>query len=220
MLITRAQHRTLVGYIEEHHVIPRCIGGSDDLTNLVDLTPEEHYVAHQLLVKMYPGNPRLLRAAIFMTAKRPGNKCYGWLRRRLAEAQSIAQTGSNNTQYGTRWIHNNILKESRRIPKHDQLPTGWCEGRKIHFERDCRLCGAPFLIQGKKQFCSNKCKSHARSPSNVIIDSKFDEMVEFFKNCRSIDKTLKHFGVTGSRAGNGIFSRKLKALGIRVRPRS
>jgi hypothetical protein len=28
--------------------------GSDLVSNLVYLTPEEHYVAHQLLVKMYP----------------------------------------------------------------------------------------------------------------------------------------------------------------------
>ena len=27
------------------------MGGTDDEENLVELTPEEHYVAHQLLVK-------------------------------------------------------------------------------------------------------------------------------------------------------------------------
>lgn len=33
-------------YKEQHHIIPRCMGGSDDKDNLVYLTPEEHFVAH------------------------------------------------------------------------------------------------------------------------------------------------------------------------------
>lgn len=38
------------GY-EVHHIIPRCMGGTDDKDNLVKLTVEEHYLAHRLLVK-------------------------------------------------------------------------------------------------------------------------------------------------------------------------
>lgn len=54
-LIERARIRKLEGYVEKHHILPKCIGGSNDKTNIVSLTPEEHYVAHQLLVKIYPG---------------------------------------------------------------------------------------------------------------------------------------------------------------------
>ena len=53
-LIARARSQTLVGYHEQHHVVPKCMGGGNELANLVNLTAEEHYVAHQLLVKMYP----------------------------------------------------------------------------------------------------------------------------------------------------------------------
>ncbi len=87
-LITRAKARTLTGYKEIHHIIPRCLGGSDDSSNLVELTPEEHYTCHQLLVKMYPDNDKLLNAALFMTANGMGqrsNKIYGWLRRKYSE---------------------------------------------------------------------------------------------------------------------------------------
>lgn len=59
--ITRGKNRMLEGYVERHHIIPRCMGGTDDLENLVDLTPEEHYVAHQLLVKMNPTNHKLIQ---------------------------------------------------------------------------------------------------------------------------------------------------------------
>lgn len=43
-LIHKAQTRLLEDsvYTESHHIIPRCMGGTDDKNNLVDLTPEEH----------------------------------------------------------------------------------------------------------------------------------------------------------------------------------
>ena len=89
-IVDRGKNRVLEGYTESHHIIPRCMGGTDDLRNLVDLTAEEHYVCHQLLVRIYPNEIGLVRAAMFMTAsgagpKRQGNKMYGWLRRKFSE---------------------------------------------------------------------------------------------------------------------------------------
>lgn len=54
LLIERAKSRTLAGYFERHHIIPKCMGGSDEPENIANLAPEEHFVAHQLLVKIYP----------------------------------------------------------------------------------------------------------------------------------------------------------------------
>jgi len=86
-LISRARLRTL-NYSEKHHVIPKCLGGSDDANNLVHLTLEEHYVAHQLLVKIFPGNRSLIYAATMMTMGRKSNKHYGWLIRLKRQAMS------------------------------------------------------------------------------------------------------------------------------------
>lgn len=44
--------KNLPYYTESHHIIPKCMGGVDDSSNRVLLTPEEHYVAHLLLVKI------------------------------------------------------------------------------------------------------------------------------------------------------------------------
>lgn len=89
-LVTRGQQRAqLEGYKERHHIRPKCMCGGDEDENLVDLTPEEHFLAHQLLVKMYPGNIRLVRACDVMAKDTKvnkywrRNKMYGWLRRRL-----------------------------------------------------------------------------------------------------------------------------------------
>lgn len=87
LLIDRARNRKLKGYVEKHHVVPRCLGGTDQKENLVRLTPEEHYLAHQLLVKMNPGNLKLIYAASMMGTTRSSNKLYGWLKRRFSEAQ-------------------------------------------------------------------------------------------------------------------------------------
>jgi hypothetical protein len=96
-LISRARGRTITGYRERHHVLPRCMGGTDDPQNIVELTGEEHYVAHQLLVKMYPGNRRLTHAANLMS-RASGNKSYGWIRRLHAKAISEALRGKERPE--------------------------------------------------------------------------------------------------------------------------
>lgn len=124
-LIERSKNRSLVGYFEKHHIIPVCMGGADNTENLANLTPEEHYVAHQLLVKIHPDNYALAKAAACMIPNRRSNKLYGWVRRRHAMAMSASQSGAGNSQYGTFWITNG--KEERKT--RDIIPEGWERGR-------------------------------------------------------------------------------------------
>lgn len=81
--------QTIIGCYENHHIVPRCMGGDDSENNLVKLTPEQHYVAHQLLYKIYK-LPELLLACVMMTMKLPNrnNKSYGWVRRLHSESAS------------------------------------------------------------------------------------------------------------------------------------
>lgn len=87
------------GYKETHHIQPRCMGGTDLASNLTQLLPEEHFLAHQLLMKIYPRNYLLGLAVIRMTGAKqvcPGrskNKLYGWVRRRVSSLASIALSG-------------------------------------------------------------------------------------------------------------------------------
>lgn len=90
LLIDRARNRIIDGYSERHHVIPRCLGGNNKKENLVRLTPEEHYLAHQLLIKIYPQEKRLAWACAAMIPKtkyhQRNNKMFGWIRRKFAES--------------------------------------------------------------------------------------------------------------------------------------
>ena len=61
-IIDRAGNRVPTGYTENHHVIPKCLGGSNDNSNLVRLTAREHFIVHKLLVEIYP-NEKSLRIA-------------------------------------------------------------------------------------------------------------------------------------------------------------
>ncbi len=51
-LIESRQHMVRNCFIENHHIVPRCLGGKNDSTNIVGLTPREHYICHRLLLKM------------------------------------------------------------------------------------------------------------------------------------------------------------------------
>jgi hypothetical protein len=128
-LIVKAKERGLCeGYFEVHHVTPKCMGGDDQPDNLVRLTPEEHYLAHQLLTKIHPNNQKLLYAAMCMANFRCSNKLYGWLRRKWAKHQSLKMLGDTNPSKGTRVIHNPELRKTSRIPKGEDLPEGWQDG--------------------------------------------------------------------------------------------
>lgn len=85
-LIAKAQQTPPEGYSEEHHIVPHCMGGDDSPSNLVRLTPEQHLVAHLLLVKIHPGHLGTLAAAVMMSGrKRYSNKKYGWVKRQMSE---------------------------------------------------------------------------------------------------------------------------------------
>lgn len=92
-LMSKARTRQLEPgfYCERHHVVPKCLGGSDGETNIVKLTAEEHYLAHQLLLKLIPDNRSIAFAAHMMSVspigERINNKTFGWIKKKCSELQ-------------------------------------------------------------------------------------------------------------------------------------
>ena len=66
-IIEKARNRPIKGYVEKHHIIPKCMGGTNDSENLVNLTAREHFIIHKLLVEIYPDN-NPLRYGLWMMA--------------------------------------------------------------------------------------------------------------------------------------------------------
>lgn len=155
LLVCRAVSRELTGYSEKHHIIPRCIGGTNSKFNLVRLTAEEHYVAHQLLVKMYPDKPKLSFAAWCMTANVKGlrnNKQYSWLRLKFIDALNKSWTADRKKQMSER-SKNQImssevkqrlaeLNSGKAMPEvsKNKMKSAWTtERRKAQAERVTQL---------------------------------------------------------------------------------
>lgn len=55
-------------YTEIHHILPKCMGGTNNKNNLVVLSAKEHIIAHILLSEMYPENKSLKYASLAMLA--------------------------------------------------------------------------------------------------------------------------------------------------------
>lgn len=102
LLIAKAKSRILDNvYYELHHIIPRCMNGTNDVENLVKLLPEEHYLAHLLLVKIHPNNNKLIYAANMMAMGHKGkrnNKIYAWLKIKVNSALRKDRLGFKHTE--------------------------------------------------------------------------------------------------------------------------
>jgi hypothetical protein len=106
-IIEKAKSRGLVKkvvgfYTEKHHIIPKCVGGSDSKDNLVLLTAQEHFIAHKLLVEIYP-NESKLKYAIWSMCRKSFNQDRGYnissreynrVKFEMANTHSLRMTGN------------------------------------------------------------------------------------------------------------------------------
>lgn len=169
-LIERAKARALSGYVERHHVVPRCLGGSNEPENLVALTAEEHFVAHQLLVKMNPGVLPLVLAANIMavspTGQRANNRRYAWIKRALSLATSerfkgrswsTAQNAARAAAVKKQWADPEF-KTKRSAAMKGKI---WSEARKA--AKSAAMRGKPgrvWTAEQKAKLSETKRKAH------------------------------------------------------------
>jgi len=185
LIIERAKSRNLNGYCESHHIIPRCVGGTNSKENLVDLTPEEHYVAHQLLVKMHPNNNKLLYAANMMVAGRANmernNKAYGWLRKKMSVAMSEMRKGKSSWIAGKenptakeRMLKNNPMKKPEIAAKVAKKLTGRSPPNKITTQKVwfCEECEKQHIcfdtVHNNKRFCNKSCAASWNNKHRIL----------------------------------------------------
>lgn len=153
-IISRSKTRALDGYFEKHHIIPKCMGGSDDENNLAKLTYREHFLCHKLLCKIYPGNLKLIYAISFMiysssTQQRiVKSKDFDYVKRMLApymgkwnknripwnkglKGDDFKKKNPNHSKppsmIGYKWINDGV--NQTKLPPNISLPKGWTYGR-------------------------------------------------------------------------------------------
>jgi hypothetical protein len=115
------------GYTESHHIIPRSLGGTDDLQNLTNLTAREHFICHWLLTKIYTDGDchwKMLNAFRMMRAENPYQQRYSTkitarvyqkLKEEYSEMQRKYMSGENNPMYGDKFFRSDAGRESQRL---------------------------------------------------------------------------------------------------------
>lgn len=178
-------------YTESHHIIPKCIGGCDHPSNLVELTAREHYICHLLLTSVFPNSSveykKMWKAFALMAWYKSenqerkykiNNRIYQKLKIEFSKVQSFEQTGITNSGYGKKWYHNVDLKSSNKFYP-NKVPSGWISGRVMNWdkyflpkfesgEKKCFNCGKLFLQKNSlHKYCTTGCADKHLYDSNT-----------------------------------------------------
>jgi hypothetical protein len=134
---------------EKHHIIPQCLGGTNEPSNIVKLTPREHFLAHRLLAKMYPEHGGLLYAANMMS-KYKKSRCKIYNGRKITEEhRNIISV----THKGKQLTPETKLKISEKLKTHKP-------SLESNLKRSETLRGRISPMKGK----ISKMKGQPRSP--------------------------------------------------------
>jgi hypothetical protein len=138
--------------MHKHHIIPRYMGGTDDPTNLVEVTVTQHAMFHFCNYQLW-GNEQdkiayrglsgsigkeevimeLMTLAVNM-ARTPEN-----IEKKKQTLKEIKhQQGEKNSQYGKMWITDGTKEGSYRINKGDPIPEGFRKGRVSRSEESIK----------------------------------------------------------------------------------
>lgn len=132
-------------YSEEHHIVPKSEGGSDDKSNLVRLSAREHYIAHLLLAKIYD-DYKMYSALTYMQTGRHKNRNFKFNSRLYAKMRE--EFGRKHSQHmkgrfsgDKHWNYGNHLsneaKEKQRLAHLGQIP--WNKGIPMSEEAKKKL---------------------------------------------------------------------------------
>lgn len=125
-IVERAKNRELQGYKERHHVVPKCMNGSDDPSNIVELTAKEHFLCHKLLVNIYPDNRKLKFAlwAMYSLHNNQQKREYKYGSKEYEQAKILMQEAHKNRKRSPE----SIEKQRRTMLGKPQLVSE--QGRK------------------------------------------------------------------------------------------
>lgn len=93
--------RTRPWQYQNHHIVPQCLGGDNTNSNLVLLTPREHYICHLLLTRMVTGHDRSKMIFAFFRFRPKGYdiwSSYGYNRHVLFLSDNLK--GESNPFFG------------------------------------------------------------------------------------------------------------------------
>lgn len=160
-IIRNAQHTLKTGYVEAHHIIPKSfykqnnksgwlLGDPDDSSNIVKLTPREHFICHLLLTKMTSGKAKakmVCAAWRIITDKKLNSWAYAIVREERAKTIGLLTRGrkmpeesiKQRTQSRLGFTHSQESKE--KMSQSHRGRVSWNKG--LTKAVDDRLNGGP-----------------------------------------------------------------------------
>jgi hypothetical protein len=185
-LIVKAQNRAVLeGYKEKHHIIPKCMGGTNKGLDIVNLTAREHYIAHWLLHKTYPKHQGLIYALyIMMYGKRKkylnlSSKEYENIKMKRSKILSERMIGENHPMWNKKHKPESLQKMSdiKKGKKHS-LKTLQKMSESQLGDKNHNWNKSASLKTRKKQSKARKNKKHKLK---TILDIRKNN-----KNCKKI----------------------------------
>jgi hypothetical protein len=170
------------GYYESHHIIPKCMGGSNDKMNKVKLTYREHFIAHWLLHRANPTNKSLAASfhiMVFGTGWRNARKERGneWMpsSRQLEEAKMskvMERRGTKHSEETRKKMSESVkqyIKENGHHNKGSKLSEGVKEKMRL------AKLGKKRSDEVKKRISEGKKKQVPTGPANHRYGTKHTE---------------------------------------------
>lgn len=163
------------------------MGGDDDPNNLVVLTPEEHFVAHQLLAKIHPTETGLIFALQGMcswnSTQSRSNKAYGWLRRKFSENMKLRWT---DPQY--RYMQSAINRERSQS---DAFRSRIAESNKASWTEERRAAHSKLskqLWQDPEYKANIVSKTRRKGPLSTETKKRISEAMKRRRDLKSEEK--------------------------------
>lgn len=188
-------------YGEKHHIIPRCLGGSNSKENIVKLTAREHFIAHMLLVRIYPkGSMERNKMLTALKRMRYGNeqqakvknsaRLYEYHRKEFSDMMSKRLKGSKHTREHCKNISNAKLGKKRSdIETYKKTSLKLWEDESYRKKQQDSKIGRKLSISHKENI-GKKLKGKERSEE---IKQKIRETkaANRLKNPEGYDKHIK-----------------------------
>ena len=191
-----------LAYYENHHIIPRCMNGNNDSSNMVLLTAREHYICHKLLTYIYPTNRKIICAFFYMTNSKKN--------KHIKSARDFS--------YAKELISTIAIPEHQKI-KQRNLMLGkipWNKGKKNIYSED--------VIKTQSEKRKKWIEEHKNDPNYIkkIEKLKKCNLGKHFSEETKKKMSLNHFNCEGE--NNGMFGKKhklesLKKMSLSVKNR-
>jgi hypothetical protein len=194
-------------YSENHHIIPKSLGGDNSSDNVISVSAKKHFILHKLLTKMVRIGSieyyKMLNAFLCMCQMRSDNQnrykmissvYYEELKSQRASILSKEMKTSKNPIVGKVWISNLELEISKVVEKSEldfYLINGWNKSRIVNFKS--------YKNRINQKFEENENKLNSISSKNESKNSvwfgydPFEIHKQYLESGLSIRKFSKNF---------------------------